>query len=146
MPVADLGGGEGPRASFLLLVKTNEYPPVQGLDLQLNVNTVCLFSEDWSVVDGHGSESESSDNYTPEHEVRNRPRPVPRPNARVPPVVPKPKDLVPRKKAPAPSPQKLPSRVRKLESEESEEDDDYDDDDDESSRNSVRRAAVTISR
>lgn len=73
---------------------------------------------------------------------------MPRPNARVPPVVPKPKDLVPRKKAPVSSPQKVPSRIKKLESEESEEDDDndYDDDDDENSRNSVRRAAVTISR
>lgn len=109
---------------------------------------ISFLSEDWSVADGNGSESESSDNYTPEHEVRNRPRPVPRPNARVPPVVPKPKDLVPRKKAPVPSPQKVPSRIKKLESEESEEDDDndYDDDDDENSRNSVRRAAVTISR
>ena len=107
-----------------------------------------FFSEDWSVVDGQGSGSESSDNYTPEHEVRNRPRPVPRPNARVPPVVPKPKDPVPRKKANVLSPQKVPSRVRKLESEESDEDDydDYDDDDDENNRNSVRRAAVTISR
>lgn len=110
-----------------------------------------FFSEDWSVVDGHAaSESESSDNYTPDHEVRNRPRPVPRPNARVPPVVPKlPKDPVPRKRLPTPSPQKLPSRIKKLESEESDEDDDDDyddDDDDESNRNSVRRAAVTISR
>ena len=106
-------------------------------------------SEDWSVVDGHGSESESSDNYTPGQEVRNRPRPVPRPNARVPPVVPRlTKDPVPQKKASVPSPQKVPSRVRRLESEESDEDDDYDDDDDddENSRNAVRRAAVTISR
>lgn len=106
-------------------------------------------SEDWSVVDGQGSDSESSDNYTPDLEVRNRPRPVPRPNARVPPIVPKPKDLAPRKKVSVhvPSPQKPPSRVKKLESEESDEGDenDDDDDDDESNRNSVRRAAVTIS-
>ena len=104
------------------------------------------------MVDGQGSDSESSDNYTPDLEVRNRPRPVPRPNARVPPIVPKPKDLAPRKKVSVhvPSPQKPPSRVKKLESEESDEgdenDDDDDDDDDESNRNSVRRAAVTISR
>ena len=104
-------------------------------------------SEDWSAVDGKGSESDSSDNYTPEHEVRNRPRPVPRPNARVPPVVPKPKDPVSYKKTLVPSPQKPPNRVKKLESEESDDDDDDDyDDDDENSRNSVRRAAVNISR
>ena len=102
-------------------------------------------SEDWSAVDGKGSESDSSDNYTPEHEIRNRPRPVPRPNARVPPVAPKPKDPVLHKKTLVPSLQKPPSRVKKLESEESDDDDD-DYDDDESSRNSVRRAAVTISR
>ena len=108
-----------------------------------------LFSEDWSAVDGHESESDSSDNYTPEHEVRNRPRPVPRANARVPPVVPKQKDPAPRKKTLAPSPQKTPSRVKKLESEESDDDDESDEDDDEddeNSRNSVRRAAVNISR
>lgn len=73
---------------------------------------------------------------------------MPRPNARVPPVAPKPKDPVPRKKNLETSPQKVPSRVKKLESEESD-DDDFDcddDDDDENSRNSVRRAAVTISR
>ena len=109
-----------------------------------------VFSEDWSAVDGQGSESDSSDNYIPEHEVRNRPRPVPRPNARVPPVAPKPKDPVPRKRNLAPSPEKVPSRVKKLESEESVDeeydDDDDDDDDDENSRNSVRRATVNISR
>ena len=113
-------------------------------------------SEDWSAVDGHGSESDSSDNYIPEQEVRNRPRPVPRPNARVPPVVPKLKDSVPHKRNLAQSPQKAPSRMKKFESEESEDDEDEgdddddeeddDDDDDENSRNSTRRAAVTISR
>lgn len=115
----------------------------------LSLIMLLLFSEDWSAVDGHESESDSSDNYTPEHEVRNRPRPVPRANARVPPVVPKQKDPAPRKKTLAPSPQKTPSRVKKLESEESDDDDESDeddDDDDENSRNSVRRAAVNISR
>ena len=118
---------------------------------KFNLHYMVCFSEDWSAVDGHESESDSSDNYTPEHEVRNRPRPVPRPNARVPPVAPKLKDPVPRKRTQASSPQKAPSRVKKLESEESDDDDDNfddyeDDDDDENSRNSVRRAAVTISR
>lgn len=111
-------------------------------------------SEDWSAVDGHGSESDSSDNYVPQQEVRNRPRPVPRANARVPPVVPKLKDSVPHKRNQAHSPQKAPSRVKKFESEESEDDDDEEDDEDEedyededeNSRNSTRRAAVTISR
>ena len=110
-------------------------------------------SEDWSAVDGHGSGSESSDNYNPEHEVRNRPRPMPRPNARVAPVLHKPKDCAPRERAIVLTTHKV-SRTKHLESDESNEDDDDDDDydddddddDDEKARNSVRRAAVTITR
>ena len=109
-------------------------------------------SDDWPAANTGTSTSGSSDEYTPE--VRSRPRPLPRANARV--VPSQAKISSTKEKALLSKPSFRPTVIPKkktLESEESDDggddiedddDDDEDDDDDTGARNSQRRAAVNV--